>query len=161
MYYNKNGSIYSGEVEMMGGIPFKVVGRRKERVYTQTEFNTQIVRDRIKIKGGSKAPQTSLPVLTERDYELGKVIRYIIQKRVDPFNTIVEITPEQRTQYSENNKRGLDSRIYRVAEVPWLIVGDIEYVTYTNIRTVQVLETAFPGLSNYLKDPLQFYRQSF
>lgn len=161
MYYNKNGSLYIGEVEMMGGIPFKKVGRRKERVYTQAEFNTQIVRDRIKIKGGSKAPQTSLPILGERDYEFGKITRHIIQKRVDPLNTIVEITPQQKTQYSENNKRGLDSSIYRAVEVPWLITGDIEYVTYTNLRTVQVLETAFPGLSSYLKDPLQFYQQKF
>lgn len=158
-YYHKNANPYTGPVELIDSIPYRIFPGGKERLYTQTELNTQLVRNRITVKGGSKAPQSTLPTPQIRDYEFGKIFRYIVQKRTDPYNTIIEISENQKTYYTPQNKRGIDPRIYNLVEVPWMITGEIEFVTYTNLRTVQVLETVFPGLSYYLRDPLQFYRE--
>jgi hypothetical protein len=122
-------------------------------------FNTETVRLRNKIKGGSMSPKPYIPIISEYDYSVGMIPRYFIQKRSSPLSTIMEIDQSQYAKVkASSSKNSISSKIYRQVSIEWVISGNKDYVFNINTRNIEQSEINFNGLKNYLKNPLEFYR---
>lgn len=122
-------------------------------------FNTETVRLRSKVKGGSMSPKPYIPIISEYDYSVGVISRYFIQKRSSPLNTIMEIDQQQYSKVRRNTSKSfINSNLYRAVSIEWRVAGNRNYVFNTNMRKIEESESEFNGLKNYLKNPLEFYR---
>jgi hypothetical protein len=123
-------------------------------------YDTETVRLRSKVKGGTSTPVLYRPEISNYTYTVGKIKRYFVQKRNSPENTIIEIDLAQYNKInSEYSSDAIDRNIYKGIILEWLISGNEDFVKMKNQRTIDELEKNFKGISRYLKNPLEFYKK--
>jgi hypothetical protein len=92
--------------------------------------------------------------------------RYFVKKVNDVKWGIKEISKEKRDDIVSNKKNSMDSFLFTTMELPWKLTGilrdlkrsGVNYsgVYDTNLRTIQNANKDFIGITNILKDPLQY-----
>lgn len=103
----------------------------------------------------SPVPYYVIP--TTSDYELGFVMRYFVQKRNNPYATITEIDPAQYNTLNSRNQPGISSLLWNDVEIKWTIKG--VYAVQLNSQEIRKAEAnGFINLSNYLSNPLEFWK---
>lgn len=99
------------------------------------------------------------PTPTANDYAIGKIERFLIQKRNSPLNTIVEIDNIQFNKINTENNPGINGVIWRRLKIEWIISKIPQSdAYYLNQQTIVYSLNDFPGLGLYLTNPLEFYR---
>lgn len=99
------------------------------------------------------------PNPTLDDYKRTKFERFFIQKRNSPSNTIMEIDGTQYNSINTTNKPGINGVLWNKLKIDWIISkipkSDAEYL---NLQQVFKNLPAFPHLSEFIVDGLEFYR---
>jgi hypothetical protein len=99
---------------------------------------------------------------TQQDYEAGSFLRYFVKRVNGDESTIMEISLDTYNELQDNP-------LYITEETEWFISGAIENTTTPegilvpgvsskNQLATSKLNKAIPGISAYLKNPLQFYK---
>ena len=76
------------------------------------------------------------------DYKAGQTLRYFAQKINEPFR-ITEIDEDQFKSFNEENKEGIDSRLYNAIMIDWVLTG--ENPTELNQKTIELTSILYPG----------------
>lgn len=103
------------------------------------------------------SPIPYYPLLTPEDYTRGFVMRYFVQKRNNPLVTITEIDGIQYNSLNRKNNIGISMGIWNYVEIKWTLRG--VYAQQLNLQEIKKAEEhGFKNLSNYLKEPLEFFK---
>ena len=133
----------------------------QKRLINKRVYQTEFIRDRIKEKGGYVTPKPYIPNPKELIIINGKFSRFFCQKRINPDYTILEIDSLQFDNIDEGFSKISPSLIlYNKVKLDWMIEGDDQFIKNFNTSQIKTAERTFKGLSNFLKDPLQFYKKS-
>ena len=90
----------------------------------------------------TKSIITTKPVLTQKDYDNGKIIRYF-SYRVNTYGSYREIDKETyKSIKTKKNKH--DYHLYKAGKVDWMLEGDVRK---NNYQLLQNKEKEFPGIS--------------
>ena len=76
------------------------------------------------------------------DYKEGQTLRYFAQKINEPFR-ITEIDEDQFKSFNEENKEGIDSRLYNAIMIDWVLTG--ENPAELNQKTIELTSILYPG----------------
>lgn len=76
------------------------------------------------------------------DYKAGQALRYFAQKINEPFR-ITEIDEDQFKSFNEENKEGIDSRLYNPIMIDWVLTG--ENPAELNQKTIELTSILYPG----------------
>jgi hypothetical protein len=89
-------------------------------------------------------------------YKNGAFNRHFAQKR----NTgeLTEISLSAAQSYNNSNAVGLSQFTYYVSNLSWSVTGTAQQVRDANLRVLALAEEDLPGISQYLSDPLEFWR---
>ncbi len=105
------------------------------------------------------SPHPIQPAPDEDDYEIGYIIRYFVQKRNNPFGTIMEIDVDQYSGINRRNNPGINGVLYNHALLEWRIsklpTADIIKLNRTNVIKASI---KFPYLGTFLTNMLEFYK---
>jgi hypothetical protein len=109
-----------------------------------------------------KTPNTSLPVITEKDRVAGYIMRYFIKQVNQP--KLIEIDSNQYTSWRSNE---IDNNVYTAYEIQWAITGNINTtykngvltkgVVEKNVESIRRLEASIPEIVSILTNPVQYY----
>ena len=94
----------------------------------------------------------SIPILTDKDYFKGYVVRYFVQKANDINSVIYEVSKSNYTQI-------LSSPIYLNLKLDWRITGDPIEIKKSNTASLRIASETIPKISLYLPNLLQFYKK--
>jgi len=109
----------------------------------------------IKTLGNSfnqKKIATYIPSPTPKDYTIGYINRYFIQKANDVNAPIYEI---KQSAYSSFN----GNPFYRAVSMDWRIVGETMDVKESNSASIRINYEIIPKLQLYLPNLLQFHKK--
>tara|TARA_R100001377_G_C3175007_1_gene104483 strand:- start:309 stop:929 length:621 start_codon:yes stop_codon:yes gene_type:complete len=95
-------------------------------------------------------PKIKLPNPSKSDYGLGSFTRYFAQSLINTNADIFEILDDE---FEEQNNS------FRYIDFDWRLSGTKEEVTRDNQRTMNFINTEFPGIARKLL-PLQFWKPS-
>jgi len=101
-----------------------------------------------------QSPINVKPDLVADDYIQGEIPRYFVQKRNNPIPTIYEISRSQYLSLNSSNNPGINSTIWNYTTIIWKLSGDL--AGYFNTISIGKAEIDFPGIQNYLDNPLEF-----
>lgn len=101
-------------------------------------------------------PIAYYPIVTDADYERGVISRFFVQKRSSPNNTIIEIDAPQQNSINRSNQIGISYLVWNNCAVNWHING--QYAEQINRNSVDRAEINFPGIKNYLRNLLEFWK---
>lgn len=107
-------------------------------------------------------PTEQYPIPDEDDYANGRIRRYFLKRRnYAAYTDIMEIDKRQYRLWKKP-KMGIDETLYTAIEIDWKLTGPLhdevvgmntEYGVYdTNLRTVQLYNSKFSGLFDFLTD---------
>lgn len=110
---------------------------------------------------GGKIKQYA-PKLTVKDYEIGVIKRYFIQKSNDKNAPIFEISRNRTGKYRENP-------LYNLAEIDWVISGEgsekiignsIKKISVNEMNSLSISQVSdiIPNLKLFLPNLLQYYK---
>tara|TARA_Y100001937_G_scaffold116841_1_gene169298 strand:- start:1124 stop:1786 length:663 start_codon:yes stop_codon:yes gene_type:complete len=125
----------------------------------KNQYNSLLNKAQLYIDG-SKIEQYA-PKISAKDYQLGVIKRYFIQKANDKNSPIFEISKRTAPKYRENP-------LYNLAEIDWVISGQeaektIGEVTQKlspeqmNKLSIQSVSKIIPNLFLYLPNLLQYF----
>ena len=95
---------------------------------------------------------THIPTPNSKDYTIGYIKRYFIQKANDVNAPIYEI---KQSLYSSFN----GNPFYRVVSMDWRIVGEPMDVKSSNSASIRLNYEIIPKLQLYLPNLLQFHKK--
>ena len=104
-------------------------------------------------------PVEVYPNISTDDRKKGKIERYFVQKRNNPFNTIIEIDYDQYNSVNKSNKIGIDSVIWNRIKIKWVIsnFSANDALEYNKNEVLNSKRMNFYGLSNYILNYLEYY----
>jgi len=94
----------------------------------------------------------SIPILTDKDYFKGYIVRYFVQKANDINSVIYEVS---KTNYTEL----LSSPIYINISLDWRLKGDPIDIKKSNTASLRIASKIIPKISLYLPNLLQFHKK--
>lgn len=97
------------------------------------------------------------PIPNSQQRLLGKMVRFFVQKRNNPLNSIVEIDVDQYYSINSVNRPGINEVIWNKGFVNWTISGDVNLVIQLNTNEIIKTQTTFIGLQSYLTNLLEFH----
>jgi hypothetical protein len=97
--------------------------------------------------------ETYAPSPTEKDYMVGYIMRYFIQKANDENGYISEINKSAFTTFIENP-------FYTVVQLTWRIKGTANEVMDSNKKSINISYETMPSLKLYLPNLLQFHKEN-
>ena len=101
------------------------------------------------------APEFYIANPTEDDYKYSKFTRYAAQKINQP-DYIIEISKVQFETANGRNKPGINTTLYKVIDIPWVLVGK-DAAMYNN-KTLLLKDKVMPGIRAYFSDFSEFVR---
>ena len=105
-----------------------------------------------------RKPQFYYPIVTEKDYKRGSIMRHFAQHVSNPGN-ITEITEEEFIRINTDNRRGIDQDVHFYIKIPWSITGPLQLCRERNAANTLAAEDIFPGILDYLSDPDEFHKE--
>ena len=126
----------------------------------KNQYNSLLNKAQLYIDG-SKIEQYA-PKISAKDYQLGVIKRYFIQKANDKNSPIFEISKRTAPKYRENP-------LYNLAEIDWVISGEETEKTIGEIKqtispeqmnklSIQSASKVIPNLFLYLPNLLQYFK---
>ena len=126
----------------------------------KNQYNSLLNKAQLYIDG-SKIEQYA-PKLSAKDYQLGVIKRYFIQKANDKNSPIFEIGKRTAPKYRENP-------LYNLAEIDWVISGEETEKTIGEVKqtispeqmnklSIQSASKIIPNLFLYLPNLLQYFK---
>jgi len=104
-------------------------------------------------------PISYQPLPTVEEYKKGHFDRFFVQKRNSPLNTIIEIDGQQFNQVNTLNNPGINGVLWNRLQINWKISKiPSEDAYYLNRYALQVSTPKFPGIGEFLPNPLEFYK---
>ncbi len=100
-------------------------------------------------------PKLFMPDPGNKEYKNGQFKRYFVQK-INQNNFIMEIDKQQYDDANNNNKPGINLKLYRKGIVDWVLTGNDP--ADTNNRTLLLMEKTYPGIRQYFSDFSEFVR---
>lgn len=161
-YVLADGTPYVGVYCIAGGL--KIAGNYplpKSKFLYPAEIqhlkNTNIAYYNITKKAYDKhtAPEYYVTKPTNEDYKRTSYIRYAAQ-RINQPDYIIEISKLQFETSNGRNKPGINTNLYRVIDIPWVLVGE-DAPDYNN-RTLLLKERVMPGIRAYFSDFSEFVK---
>ena len=123
------------------------------------KFQEEIATEYFKLTerefGNHFEPRHSIFRPNADDYKKGQTLRFFAQKINEPFR-IVEIDEDQFKSFNEENKEGIDSRLYNPISIDWVLIG--ENPEQINKKTLELTESFFPGFERIKISPAEFVR---
>lgn len=127
---------------------------------------TNVIYNSLKNKSSFKAPYTVYTIPSESDFEAGKIIRYFLRRRnLSTYEDITEIDKDQYKLWKQSSG-GIDRTLYNAITLEWKLTGPLNdireglNVTYgvsdTNKRMVELKDSEFLGLKNFLTDYIEY-----
>lgn len=119
---------------------------------------------RYNLNTGNRSSRYETPVSISRrpdsnEFSVGKMERYFVQKRTNPYNTIIEIDSIQFNKINTKNNPGINGNIWNALLLIWIISKIPSNDAYIlNRMEVQRNQETFPGIEKYLIDYLEFYQ---
>lgn len=104
------------------------------------------------------SPVPYTPVPNSIEIQNGKMLRYFVQKRNNPLNSIVEVDIDQYNSVNPSNNPGINEVIWVKTYLTWTIAGNREMAIQLNTNEVIAAQLTFPGLQSYLSNLLELYR---
>lgn len=101
------------------------------------------------------APEYFIPQPTTKEYQAGQFTRYVAQKINEP-DKIIEISESAARAANAKNRPGINTTIYRIIDVPWVITG--QAAAQYNNKTLQLKEIIYPGIRAYFSDLTEFLK---
>jgi hypothetical protein len=96
---------------------------------------------------------TYAPTPTEKDYVVGYIMRYFIQKVNDENAYIFEIKNSSFIDFIENP-------YYTAVQLNWRIKGTANEVMNSNKKSINISYERMPSLKLYLPNLLQFHKEN-
>ena len=93
-----------------------------------------------------------IPKPTDKDYKVGYIRRFFIQKANDNGAVIYEIRKSSFNTFVNNG-------FYKAVELDWRIIGDIEDVKKSNSASIRIASQTISKISLYLPNLLQFHKK--
>jgi hypothetical protein len=164
------GELYTGAEPSLKGNNSELIPLEKEEQETGTLETLDVtVYDDIlnnphefKLKTTEQVPQ-HVPVVTVGDTVNGFIIRYFTQNKLT--KQIIEINKQVYNELESRSVRYFYKN-YSVVRINWFLSGELEDtqnrpyripgVRTKNLESIKSGEKAIPGLTQYLRDPLQF-----
>jgi hypothetical protein len=97
--------------------------------------------------------KTYAPNPIEKDYIVGYIMRYFIQRANDENGHIFEIDRLYFTDFIENP-------FYTAVQLNWRIKGTAEEVINSNKKSINISYERMPALKLYLPNLLQFHKEN-
>lgn len=132
--------------------------------YAPTKSLTSLGSLKYALKDTAEDIETNhfIPKPTSKDYEAGSITRYFVKRVNGDESTLKEIDRETYVNLQGNP-------LYILDECPWHISGNTEDtllpggitlpgVSSMNRAATQKVNIKIPGVSTYLRDPLQFFK---
>lgn len=104
------------------------------------------------------SPVYTLPQPSIQDYNNGYFVRYFVQKRSNPIRSIIEINYDQYTTINKINGPGINGYIWNSSQLKWHIRGHIDSIKFENQRSLNLTESTFSGISNYITNLIEFFK---
>lgn len=108
------------------------------------------------------APVPFIPVITDTIRKAGVLSRYFFKRIND--GAFIEVN---EPQYRSINNGTIDKNLYVAIQLQWYITGNIEDIIQgtvniqgvrsKNLKQIEAANRILPGISEVLKNPLQFY----
>jgi len=108
------------------------------------------------------SPVPFIPVITDKIRKDGVFSRYFFKRIND--GTFIEVN---ESQYRSINNGTIDKNLYVAIQLQWYVTGNIEDtiqgpvniqgVRTKNLKQIEAANRILPGISEVLKNPLQFY----
>ena len=95
---------------------------------------------------------TYVPTPTEKNYIVGYIMRYFIQKVNDENGYIFEINNTSFIDFVENP-------YYTAVQLTWRIKGTANEVMNSNKKSINISYERMPSLKLYLPNLLQFHKE--
>jgi len=136
------GEQYKGQYHIVDGVAY--TGKPKssgiKKLIPGTFMNQDIYTYDKKLRFNSRVklfvqPKFFRPAPTPTDYEVGSIQRYIVSHNLDITKFPVEIGVSQVNTYG--GSLGIDSGIWTLHRIKWVIVGSLETTITTNPQTGQ------------------------
>jgi hypothetical protein len=96
---------------------------------------------------------THAPHPIEKDYIVGYILRYFIQKANDENGYIFEINESSFIDFIENP-------FYTAVQLTWRIKGTANEVMDSNKKSINISYERMPSLKLYLPNLLQFHKEN-
>ena len=93
-----------------------------------------------------------IPSPTDKQYKIGYIIRYFIQKVNDRNAPIFEITSNSVSKFS-------NSAFYKTTSLDWRLNGTPEQIKKSNAASVKLASADIPKIGLYLPNLLQFHKK--
>lgn len=93
-----------------------------------------------------------IPTPKDKDYNIGYVRRFFIQRANDNSSVIYEIQKSSFNRFTNN-------AFYKAVELDWRISGEISEVKKSNSASVKIASQTIPKLYLYLPNLLQFHKK--
>lgn len=123
-----------------------------------TDSQTVITYNNIKniIPVESSSPTPYYPKPNDQQYLDGYIYRCFVQKRNNPYPTIIEINSDQFNAMSTANSNSINPVIWNSVEIKWML--DKKLAVDMNRNNIAEAEKTFKGLARYLTNHLEFCR---
>lgn len=95
--------------------------------------------------------ETEEPVLIEKDYQIGFILRYFVIKRNELFGTIYEINKETYSKLNSNP-------YFLTCIIRWKISGKKDEVEKANKKSIELGKKTIPHLDQYVNNLTKFYK---
>ena len=119
----------------------------------QTENSTEYYRLTEKEFQNHLEPRHYIFAPNSEDFKAGQTLRFFAQKINEPFR-ITEIDEEQFKSFNEENKEGIDSRLYNPITLDWVLSG--KDAAQLNRKTIELTEVLYPGFERVRISPTEF-----
>ena len=136
------GEMYKGQYHIVDGVAYtgkpKTTGIKKLIPSSLTNQDTYIYDKSKQFKSRVKQfvqPKFFRPAPTPTDYEVGFIQRYIVSHNLDTTRFPIEIGVSQANTYG--GRLGVDSGIWTLHRIKWVIVGSFETTNIINPVTKQ------------------------
>ena len=130
-------------IEGNPGAKFQYENSTKYFQLTRNEYSNHIL------------PQVYYPEPNEEDYERGQFQRYFVQK-INELSKLYEIDETQYKEVNQDNKVGINKRLYQKFEIQWMLTGiDATAINKSNIELQSKIN---PGINEYLENTMQFVK---
>jgi len=125
------------------------------------KFQDQVATEYFKLTerefGNHFEPRQSIFRPNADDIKKGQALRFFAQKINEPFR-VTEIDEDQFKSFNEENKEGIDSRLYNPISIDWVLRG--ENPIELNQKTLELTKSLYPGFERVKIAPNEFVRTS-
>lgn len=101
-------------------------------------------------------PYTMFPTPTEKDYDLGTIVRYFVKDRTINVPVIIEIDSVQASKYGA--VLGIDPVKYQLGSLIWAISAKeitIDKISLVNTKSLYIFNKTMPGIIDYLPNTFE------